>query len=1281
MKKLMFNRVFLFFLWTVLTGGPTVPIVQAYDAPRVVPGVIVVKYRDESAAVSAVNPMSKASAVILETRKLFPEEVRPEDPTLVNLSTIYELKFSGNIDPFSLAAEFNELPDVEYAEPVYIRQLCYTPNDPQFVNQAYLSVIKAKEAWDLVKGDHTVIIGIVDSGVDWNHPDLVDNIWQNLGEDADGDGRTIEFTGGEWVLDPGDLNRIDDDDDGNGNGKVDDLIGWDFIGASFSASREDNDPDPKQGNAHGTHVAGLASAVSDNAIGIASIGFNCRIMVTKHGIDTPGETGLAFGYLGIKYMVDNGADIINCSWGSISRSQAEQDIINYAFQNKCLVVAAAGNNDDPNVTYSPPDTPPAHYPSCYDHVLSVANIRTNDQFYSGSLWGPDVDVCAPGVELLSTVIGGNYASRFWTGTSMSSPLVAGLAGLLKKQHPEWLPDQIVNQIKFTAEDVSLIGNNQTYIDAGGIGSGRINAYQAVNPANQSLPKIAINEIVVDDSRSGNNNGIAEPGETINLIIGLENTWADVFDLKAILSTDDVYIQLISNSATYPLLLGASALGLNTMNNKHQPFIIRISEEAYPHPVSFTLNLSTSSGYSDSFQVNVAIQSGILLVDDDDGSDYEQYYREVLNELRIGHTYWNHAIQNSPDFSKLNYRTVIWITNYASPTLNKDDRDHLTYLLNSGANLLITGQRVGYDLGQAFTSGNEYKNSSGKSKTFYETYLHAKFITDKTEHRNVNGVANDPIGDALNFSVWQPDHGSDKQTPAEIQSLAGSIPILTYPNGQNAGIRFENTHKVVYFAFGGIEGIREEESRRELLKRVIDYFSGLTIDVNPVKDTEDTKQSFPVIARIGSRSPIAAVDLYWDTDGALPFHKLPMAETENGIYSVEIPSQSLGTTVDYFVVARDQSGFYERTDSFSFTVDLDNIAPEFSGLSSPGNQLSNRGPFRFEMKAEDNLGIDTTSAMFFYWSKTIVTDSILMDYLGNGQFKSIINGSLQPGDTLFYQYAIKDVSQNRNRGSSPIGYMFVGLEDFESGLDGWTTEQGGWNLEAFRPKSGAWLIHESPGAGVVYPDSADLKITYTKGIDLSAMSGAALSFWHFYGLLPNDIGYVEVSSDGGDQWVQVSETFYGNQTSYKQEIVSLNQFAGAGHDSLLLRFRFVSDASGAGPGWYIDDVQIFPYQTGLGGRPIAEVPTHFALHENYPNPFNPGTWISYALPEAAQMTLTIYNILGQPIKVMCNDHQSAGMHRVFWNGLDERNQTVPSGLYFYKMKTGKFEAIRKMTLMR
>jgi len=235
------------------------------------------------------------------------------------LSKIVSVEYSSDIDPEIASAKISKLDGVEWAEPHYVYPVNYVPNDPSLSFQYNLQKIQAQPAWDITKGDSAIIIAIIDTGIDWDHPDLAPNMWTNRNEIP--------------------ANGVDDDN----NGFIDDYRGWDFGGLNGTP---DNNPTEDRAD-HGTHVAGIACAATNNSIGIASIGYNCKLMAVKTSRDNYrniyGLPYIIYGYSGIVYAVDNGAKVINCSWGGSGYSLAAQEVVNYAVSKGALIVAAAGN--------------------------------------------------------------------------------------------------------------------------------------------------------------------------------------------------------------------------------------------------------------------------------------------------------------------------------------------------------------------------------------------------------------------------------------------------------------------------------------------------------------------------------------------------------------------------------------------------------------------------------------------------------------------------------------------------------------------------------------------------------------------------------------------------------------------------------------------------------------------------------------------------------------------------------------------------------------------------
>lgn len=346
------------------------------------------------------------------------------------LREVYQFYFNAPESELAFARELEQLSVVNYAERVPIMRPTYTPNDlgPQGGggSQWGLWQINAQEAWDISTGNTEIKVAIVDDAVLTTHPDLIPNL----------------------------------------------LPGYDV-------ADDDNDPMPNEvAMSHGTHVAGIVSAATDNGEGIASIGFNVKILPVKSS-NVP--TTISDAYAGVIWAADNDADVINMSWGGSGFSQTGQNIINYAYNAGCVNVAAAGNDNVSTV----------FYPAGYDNVLSVSSTATGDVKSGFSNYGNWVDVSAPGSQILSTYIGGGFQPTYAnnSGTSMASPMVAGLAGLVLSVNPELPQAQVVDCIVNTTDNIDV--SNPNFI--GQLGSGRINAYQAVLCAQATVnaPPVAV----------------------------------------------------------------------------------------------------------------------------------------------------------------------------------------------------------------------------------------------------------------------------------------------------------------------------------------------------------------------------------------------------------------------------------------------------------------------------------------------------------------------------------------------------------------------------------------------------------------------------------------------------------------------------------------------------------------------------------------------------------------------------------------------------------------------
>ncbi len=337
---------------------------------------------------------------------------------------------------------YNGTAGILYAEPDYIVTVDSTiPNDALFgelwgmhnTGQSGGTVdadIDAPEAWDISTGSSDIVVAVIDTGVDYTHPDLSANMWVNAGEI------------------PG--NGQDDD----GNGYIDDVYGYDFY---------NNDGDPWDDNYHGTHCAGTIGAVGNNNQGVTGVCWNVRIMAVKF-LNSAGSGWTSDAILSVEYSILMGANLSSNSWGGGGYSQGLKDAIDAAGAAGMLFVAAAGNDGSNNDTYP-------HYPSSYDSASLIAVMATDryDNKSSFSNYGPvSVDLGAPGSNILSCKPGNQY--QYLNGTSMATPHVAGACALLWSMNPAVSNLEIKN-ILIQTVDPTLSGKC--------VSGGRLNLYNAI----------------------------------------------------------------------------------------------------------------------------------------------------------------------------------------------------------------------------------------------------------------------------------------------------------------------------------------------------------------------------------------------------------------------------------------------------------------------------------------------------------------------------------------------------------------------------------------------------------------------------------------------------------------------------------------------------------------------------------------------------------------------------------------------------------------------------------
>ena len=415
-------------------------------------------------------------------RKNITFKQRPADRAIARIAVV---RYNADIDPALLARKLSSLPDVEVAEPLAQHHIVEIPDDPDVDRQYYHDLVKSFEAWDKLPTDSTIVVGIVDTGIDTTHADLHANVWHNsLETGLDGNNNDKRSNG------------IDDD----ANGFVDDWFGWDFVGANGTAT--DNSPLP--GHLHGTHVGGIVAAVVNNATGGAGVGKNIRVMAVKVGRDDPNSISVGRTSDGILYAASMGASIINCSFGSASPSLAETAVMEEATALGALVVAAAGTDG----------LDMAFFPAAYPQVLSVAATDEIDEIAFFSNTHNTVDVCAPGVAIYSTTPNNTY--QYLDGTSMASPVAAAVAAMVRLKNPTYTSAETKATVMSTCDNI----DSANAVFLGRYGIGRVNALSAVSATDPKWVTVSRATFVDSDGDS-----FFEPGDRLRLTLELRNELA------------------------------------------------------------------------------------------------------------------------------------------------------------------------------------------------------------------------------------------------------------------------------------------------------------------------------------------------------------------------------------------------------------------------------------------------------------------------------------------------------------------------------------------------------------------------------------------------------------------------------------------------------------------------------------------------------------------------------------------------------------------------------------
>jgi len=1150
----------------------------------------------------------------------------------IYLNRIYRVYLNENrrITIDQSISSIQDFPFILYAEPEYVRKPYEVPDDEKYLLglQCSIEAVKADKAWEYwdiengeMPGDENILLASVDTGVDYTHPDLIENIWVNQGEipdiifeigvDTNDDGKISSIEISNFMATQVDLNGdgeinfrdalvegspFIDEIDNDGNGPIDDIIGWD---ASGKIGTPDNDPFPKSGVqndsewAHGTHVAGILAATTNNGLGMASAIFNGKILSVKCSRDgsDEDEPPINDGYDGITYAAKAACPnpqeecqtrtIINCSWGGGGNNTFEQSVINNAFNTYgAIVVAAAGNGDEDATGQA--EEYVAHYPASYENVVSVCAISCNGNWGKWATYHTTVDLAAPGDNIYSTIIGVTYEK--WAGSSMASPNAASVMGLAWAYHPLWSNEDVVAQVKLAA-DSYIYDINPDYIDCNGnegsycLGAGMVDAHKAIGMG--FLPYIQPGEYEFTEI-VGDGDGIINPGETGFLTIYLKNVpgWADAENIEAELSTDNSGVIIHDGNAVY----GAINSG-DSLMNVNDTYKIIIAAEFDLGNIDFQLEVT---GNSIDYNYHQIIEYSTISV-----SFNQAGFPISTAELR-----------SSP--------LVIDLDDDGNKEIIFGDNNGFIHIFNSDGSEL-EDDTFPYDTGNQIWGSAAAADLDGDSLTEF-------VITSKSKHIYIfdkNGLKTDyNAGQYLmgTPAIGNIDNDSDLEVviggysnPASEQKLFVINPdgsdVVGFPlilgEKMKAGVALSD------FNDNGKDDIVVGTDSDNIY---LIYDDGTIAPGFPYL-TKDKIQVEPVIADIDGEKIIfiGANDKHFyaiNSDGTLRF------SVQTGDKVQTSPSILEHDGENYI--------FFGSKDKMIYAVD------------SYGNTLSEEWPIEV--------------------NSSIVGSVVFSDLDGNGEAEVIVATELGEVaafhlDGSYYPYF--PLANEFPFSGSP---MITDLDD-----DG--------DLEILAGSGSNLVVIDIKEMG----KSEGYWSEFRGGIDRrgsNSLGGCTNSDYCNYdsSAIWND-GSCSINTD-----VCTDRLLIGCDCNNVCNGTTISDCSGECGGTMLVDVCGKCGGSGPAPGFNCENNPLSLEKELL--------PITYSIANIYPNPFNPVTAINYGIPDYGMVKIFVYNITGRQVAQLYNNYQSPGFHAVAWNA-----SSFPSGLYFIRMEFNNFSETRKVLLIK
>lgn len=1141
---------------------------------------------------------------------------------------------SSRIDELTSELENNDA--VEWAEIDHKLELYEVPNDSLFkyqwfhqnLGQDYLGiernpgsnndslVLKHGTAGDDIgtvqardKTDKQVrpLIVIVDTGLDWKHPDIVDNLWTNPNEIPD--------------------NGIDDDHDGF----IDDIHGWDFSGDTIQFYNIKGDNDPNDGLGHGTHVAGISGAVSNNHIGVAGVASDPEVLGLK--IFPNAFTSVAMR--AIIYATDMGADVINMSWGNYYPSEALKDALDYAHSHNVVLVAAMGNFGDSTATY------PARYPE----TIAVGATDSDDYITYFSSYGSWIDMSAPGLDILSLradtldmyadqgepgvrIIDEHYYLA--DGTSMASPMVAGAAAEIRSYAPGISPDSVKEILISSAKDIIDPYNDGANLPGKDVfsGWGRLDLAAALDLVGGRLAKInyPLPKSLID--------GPLEIGGTAFSKFG------DSYAL---------YIAPISDTLNKTLIAGGSADILNdkiadyngwTESGKYR-LSLEIGNDVCNREIYYTSEpvITVTSPHDGDTVKGVITFRGTVVAPGYESCEIKMYpigFPEKQKTIFTATGYVADSIIGSYSLSRRPEGEYVF--DIAMHTSKGDNEQSLNLFISNGfaQGFPVPGKGVlNYGPAVYDIDGNGRLEAVVSSNHGVAAYNHlGGFVPGKWknfESPNASGppavsdINNDGRGEVAFIS-----YGKLNLLSFDGYPMPGFPKAVPTTEGQNG-------FPTVYFADMDNDGYQE-----------IIYVA----------------MSGEIFAyRYDGSSYFASLDGYFAESPSTMFEYIPFVFVDDFNHDGQ---------KEMIVMMRDVVTIYNTHNGIEPDWIPNSRIVELTGMTGAcmadfdGDSVLELGVIGRETEHEQIYVALMEADGTFLPGFPKYLDRV--NYLINYPAPADIDGDVKP-EIIFDISSPVDASElwvMRSDGSTISNVAEEGDNPFASFI-------GTLAPPTVADVDGDGQLDIIVRQGNFFPGRVNEEIfAFNK-------DGQLLDGWPLYTFTnPNVVIYrlhtPTITDLGNGEHAKYSDILIpADDTSvyawelpveYDKQKIAWGQFM---HDSR---------HSGILP----PENSVSVPETTPADNPQPR-PAGFYLAQNYPNPFNASTKINFRLMKSSAVELDIYNILGQKVRTVVDENMTAGEHHVIWDGMNDSGDPVSSGIYFYKLQTNFGTISRKMTILK